>query len=238
MALDVNGWIDGITASGVVIFGIIFGLFFFYRSRKTNAKLLAYLGLANMLAGLMFLGVFIDFLLVLFAQRNIPNNGLVAILSYVWFAPVIITAMYIGAELLTPKIKKYIIIIFIVISIVFEVVIFIDIPNSFEFNPALHQPVPKNMIDYNVNLFSLAGILMGGLLLPVLIFLGFGFLYKALQSSGVIRRNFILLSAGSLCFCVFGLLEGLTEPGFLVIVVRVGYMISFWLMYFGLGKKS
>jgi hypothetical protein len=235
---DINGWIDGITASAVVIFGIIFGLFFIYRGRKTGAKLLVYLGLANMLAGLMFLGVFLDFLLVLFAQHNIPNNGLVAILSYVWFAPVIITAMYIGAELLTPKIKKYIFILFIIISIVFEIIIFIDIPNSFNFDPPLYQPVPKNMIDYNVNLLSLAGILMGGLLLPVLIFLGFGFLYKAIHSSGIIRRNFILLSAGSICFCLFGLLEGLTAPGPLVIVVRVGYMVSFWLMYFGLGKKS
>ena len=108
MSLDTNGWIDGITAAGVVIFGLVFGLFFFYRSRKTKAKLLGYLGLANMLAGLMFLGVFLDFLSVLFLQQNMPNNGIVAILSYIWFAPVIIISMYIGAELLTPKIKIYI----------------------------------------------------------------------------------------------------------------------------------
>jgi hypothetical protein len=235
---DFTGWIDGITASAVVIFGIIFGIFFIYRGRKTGARLLSYLGLANILAGLMYLGVFLDFLLVIITHFNIANNGMVALLSYIWFAPVIITAMYIGAELITPKIKMYIIILFLVISIVFEIVIFIDIPNSFVFSPPLYQPVSKNLIDYNVNLLSLAGILMGVLLLPVLIFLGFGFLYKALQSSGVIRRNFILLSAGSICFCVFGLLEGLTEPGYFVIVVRMGYMVSFWLMYFGLGKKS
>ena len=238
MSLDVNGWIDGITASVVVIFGIIFGLFFIYRSKKTNAKLLAYLGLANMLTGLMFLGVFIDFLFVVFTNENIVNTrGIVALLSYIWFAPVIITAMYIGAELLTPNKKKYIVLISIIISLVFEIVIFIDPPNAFNFDPILTTPPTpptENLIDYNVNLMTFAGILMGIMLIAVLIFLGLGFLYKGFQSSGVIRKNFLLLSVGSICFCIFGLLEGLTEPGIMVIIVRLGYLSSFWFMYFGL----
>ena len=231
--LDLNGWIDGITASGVVVFGIVIGIFFFYKSRKRKAKLLAYLGMAILFAGLMFLGVFLDFLFVLIVQQNIVNNGTVALISYIWFAPVIISAMYIGAELLTPKIKKPIFIIFFILSFIFEVIIFIDHINSFKFNPAIPLP-PDNLIDYNVNLLSLAGILMGGLLLLVLVFLGLGFLYKAFQSSGVIRKNFFLLSAGSISFCIFGLLEGLIAPGPLVIFVRLGYVSSFILMYYGL----
>lgn len=234
MALKFNGWIDGITASGVVLLGIIFGLFFIYKSRKSGAKLLSYLGLANMLAGLMFLGVFMDFLLVLITEHNIDNNGIVAILSYIWFAPVIITSMYIGALLLTPKLKLYIVIIFLIISIAFEIIIFIDPLTSFNFIPEPPTSPDGLLIDYNVNLFTIAGILMGGLLLPVLIFLGFGFLFKGIKTSGVIRKNFLYLSAGSICFCIFGLLEGLTVPGFLVILVRIGYLSSFWLMYLGL----
>jgi cytochrome bd-type quinol oxidase subunit 2 len=234
LALDINGWIDGITATGVVVFGIIFGLFFIYRAKKTNAKLLVYLGLANMLAGLMFLGVFLDFLFVLVIQENMANNGTVAILSYIWFAPVIIISMYIGAELLIPKIKRHILIIVLIISIVFEIIIFIQPLESFNFVPEPPEAPSINLIDYNVNLFTLAGMIMGGLLLLVLIFLGFGFLYKAFESSGIIRKNFFYLSAGSICFCIFGLLEGLTVPGFLVILVRIGYLSSFWLMYSGL----
>ncbi|MFX0020832.1 MAG: hypothetical protein ACFE9S_00780 [Candidatus Hermodarchaeota archaeon] len=234
MITDINGWIDGITASGVVILGVLFGLFFIYRSRKTKAKLLLYLGLANMFAGLMFLGVFLDFLLVLFIQQNLPNNGIVAILSYIWFAPAIITAMYIGAELLIPKMKIYIVLIILIISIIFEIVVLSNPLGSFNFVPTPPTPPPSNLIDYNVNLNSLGGYLMGGLLIAVIIFLGIGFLYKGIQSSGVIRKNFLYLSAGSLCFCIFGLLEGLTAPGFLVIVVRIGYLSSFWFMYIGL----
>ncbi len=229
-----DGWIDGITASGVVIFGIIFGLFFFYVSRKRKAKLLLYLGLANLLAGLMFLGVFLDFLLVVITENNIDNsNGLVGILSYIWFAPTVITAMYIGTELLTPKMKWYIISIIAIISIIFEIVIFMDPLNAFYFDEPTTIP-PERLIDYNVNLDTMAGMLVGSLLLSVLIFLGIGFLYKAFQSTGEIKRKFYFLSLGSLCFCIFGLLEGLTAPGFMVIIVRIGYLSSFWFMYVGL----
>lgn len=231
---DINGWIDGITASGVVLLGIIFGLFFIYRSRKTGAKLLFYLGLANMLAGLMFLGVFLDFLFVLFLKENMENNGMVAILSYIWFAPAMITSMYIGAKLLIPKIKLHILSIVLVISIFFEIIIFMSPLSSFNFKPEPPKVPTENLIDYNVNLLTPAGMLMGVLLLLVLIFLGLGFLFKGLKSSGVIRKNFLSLSVGSLFFCIFGLLEGLTAPGFFVILVRIGYLSSFWLMYLGL----
>jgi len=89
--LNFLGWIDGLTASGVVIFGILFGGFFIYKSRKSNAKILFYLGLANAFAGLMFLGVFLDFLIVLITQTNINNtDGIVGILSYIWMAPAMI----------------------------------------------------------------------------------------------------------------------------------------------------
>ncbi len=236
MPLDINGWIDGITASSVVIFGILFGLFFFYRARKINAKFLGYLSLANIFAGLMFLGVFFDFISVVFLQQNMPNNGIVAILSYIWFAPAIITAMYIGLELVFPKVKLYILLIILIISALFEAIVFLYPLQSFNFVPTPPTSPLINLIDYNVNLNTIAGYLMGGLLLCVLIFLGVGFLYKAFQSSGRIRKNFFFLSAGSLCFCIFGLLEGLTVPGILVIFVRIGYLISFWFMYFGLQK--
>lgn len=231
--MDFFGWIDGITASGVVIFGIIFGSYFIYKSRKADANILVYLGLANLFAGLAFLGVFIDFLLVIFTKTNLNNTyGMVALLSYIWFPLAVITAIYIGAKLIIPKAKWYIMSIFITLGIVFYVVIFMDPFGSFNFVP---PSVPgEGLIDYNLNLFSLAGILMAVFLLFVIILLGIGFLIKSIKSTGVLRTKFLLLSLGSIFFCVFGLLEGLTIPGFTVIFVRIGYLSSFWLMYYGL----
>ncbi len=231
--LTVFGWIDGITASGVVIFGFIFGFFFLYKARKSGAKILTILGIVNILAGLMYLGVFTDFLVVLVTDTNLDNSyGLVGILSYIWFAPVIILALYIGAELLIPKRKWYLMFLVIIVCIIFEILFFLDPMGTFNFVP---PPVlGESLIDYNVNMFTPAGIIMALLLLMVLIILGFGFLIKSFQSSGVLRKKFFFLSIGSICFCIFGILEGLTAPGVMVIFVRIGYLISFWLMYYGL----
>ncbi len=230
------GWIDGITASGVVFFGIFVGFFFFYKYKKLDARLLLYLGLANILAGLMFLGVFLDFVMVLLTGNNIDNsNGIVGILSYIFFAPTMITAIYIGCELILPKKKWYILSIFAVLGIIFEIIVLLDPIGSFNFIAPINPG--EELIDYNVNLLTPAGILMAIFLLTVVVFLGFGFLYKCKQTTGVLRKKFLLLSMGSLCFCIFGLLEGLTVPGVALIVVRIGYSISFWLMYFGFIKK-
>ena len=85
-------------------FGFIFGFFFLYKASKSSAKILTILGILNILSGLMYLGVFTDFLVVLTTETNLDNTyGLVGILSYIWFAPVMILALYIGAELLLPK---------------------------------------------------------------------------------------------------------------------------------------
>jgi len=234
--LTIFGWIDGITASGVVIFGFIFGFFFLYKARKSGAKILTILGFVNILAGLMYLGVFTDFLVVLATTTNLDNTtGLVGILSYVWFAPVMILALYIGAELLIPKKKWYFLFVIIVVSILFEILFLLNPLGTFNFVPPPGSPPTGGLlIDYNVNMFTPAGIIMALLLLMVLIILGFGFLIKSFQSSGVLRKKFLFLSLGAISFCIFGLLEGLTEPGFMVIFVRMGYLISFWLMYYGL----
>ncbi|NHJ23194.1 MAG: hypothetical protein EAX89_01365 [Candidatus Lokiarchaeota archaeon] len=231
--VDIFFWIDGITASGVVIFGIIFGLFFIYKSRKTKANILFYLGLANLFAGLAFLGVFLDFLLVIFIHTNLDNTfGLVGILSYIWLPLAVITAIFIGEKLLIPKAKWYVVSLFIILGIVFEIIVITTPFDSFNF--AYPAVLGEGLIDYNLNIFSLAGMLMAFFLLTVIVLLSTGFLIKAFQSTGILKKKFFLISMGSLCFCVFGLLEGLTIPGFTIIFVRIGYLSSFWLMYYGL----
>ncbi len=231
--VDLIFWIDGLTASGVIIFGLLFGVFFIYKSKKTGAKMLITLGLANIFAGLTFLGVFLDFILVVFTRTNFDNTyGMVGILSYIWLAPAVVTAIYIGGELLVPKAKWYLVSVFIVLSIVFYFLVFTDPFGTFVFNPP--SVSGDGLIDYNLNTFSFAGMIMGLLLILIIIFLGFGFLIKSFQSSGILKKKFFLLSMGSICFCVFGLLEGLIVPGFTVIFVRVGDLSSFWFMYYGL----
>jgi len=231
--VDLIFWIDGITASGVVVFGVLFGLFFIYKSKKTGAKMLTLLGIANLCAGLTFLGVFLDFFLVIFTSTNFYNTfGMVGIISYIWLAPAVISAIYIGGELLVPKAKWYLVSAFVVLSIVFYIILFMDPYSAFNFNPP--SVSGDGLIDYNLNILSLAGIIMGLFLILIIIILGFGFLIKSFQSTGVLKKKYFFLSMGALCFCIFGLLEGLVVPGFTVIFVRIGYLSSFWFMYYGL----
>jgi hypothetical protein len=231
--LSVLGWIDGLTATGVVLFGLIFGSFFIFKSKKSEVNILTFLGLATIFAGLMYLGVFLDFLIVLITKQNIANtSGIVALLSYIWLAPAIIVAIYIGTRLLNFKKKWYVLSIFVVLGIIFDIIIFLDPFNAFNFKSPISSG--EALIDYNVNTFSVAGLLMAIFLISVTIILGIGFLIKSLKNTGDLRRKLFLISMGAFCFCIFGLIEGLTAPDIYVVIVRIGYLASFWLLYFGL----
>ena len=61
MTLSTVGWMSGLSASGVVISGIMMGLYVIYESKKTNAKLLFYMGLMITFAALGWLGNLVDF---------------------------------------------------------------------------------------------------------------------------------------------------------------------------------
>ncbi|TXT59746.1 MAG: conserved membrane protein of unknown function [Promethearchaeota archaeon] len=233
MALELVGWLDGITGSIVVLTGCILGLFFIYKSQELGADLLLRLGLVMIFAGLAFLGVFLDFLVVIFTRSNMINPyGLVGLLSYVWVAPLIVLGINIGAELMIPEKRWYITSVFIILMIIFELLIFIDPLGSFNF---VYPSSPGDgLIDYNANLTSLAGIMMIILLISIVFFVGIGFLIKAIQSTGDLRKKFLLLAVGVFIYTIFGLLESLMEPGFLLIPIRVGYISGPIFMYFGL----
>jgi hypothetical protein len=227
------GWINGATSMGVLVCGCIFGLFCIYKSKKKEAKLLLYLGLAAICAGLGQLGPFCDFLTILFTGKNMDNPyGLISLLSFIWLPFSILFAMYLGAELLIREKKKVILAIYLVLGIIYEFFIFLDPFSSFSF------VYPKNsgedLIDDSMNLFSPAGILTLVFALSALIFLGFGFLYQSIKSPGETRKKFLLLSIGMFLYIIFAALDGLTTPGIGLIIIRIPQITGFWFMYFGL----
>ena len=110
--LSFFGWLNGLIATGVLAFGIIIGILFIYKSRETKVILLSYSGFLIIFAGLMFLGPIIDFFSILITGYNLDNSfGFYGIMSYIWTAPLVITAIYIGAELVLPEYQKLLLII-------------------------------------------------------------------------------------------------------------------------------
>ncbi|MHA1490596.1 MAG: hypothetical protein ACTSRI_13190 [Promethearchaeota archaeon] len=228
--LDYIGWFDGLSAMGVIISGCFFGFLCIYKSKKLNAKLLTYAGLTIFFIGLIYLGPFTDFMSILLTGNNLTYE-LYVFLAYMWIGPGMLLAMYVGAELMEIEKTMYIIIIYSILAIIFELFLFLDTMNSFTF--ALEKP-GENLIDASFILGSPMFVLMAVFLVSVFFFNGIGFLYKNIQSTGILRKRFLFLSIGFIVFVIFGTFDSLVAPGITLFLVRTCIMVSTWLMYIGL----
>ena len=232
MALSFIGWLNGLTASGVFLFSIIFGLFAIYKARKTHSNPLLYLGLTYFFAGLIFTGDFLDFITVLITQTNIDNSlGIIGLINWMWFPGVAIFGMFFGAELIMPKKKWTIFTIYLILGIIFDVLLIYD-PSS-----ALAYTYPsspgEDLINDSLVFESIVGILALLFLVSILILDGFGFLRKGIQGTGIIRRKFYFLSLGAFLYIIGGILDGLFDPGISLIFIRAAMIISALLFYLG-----
>ncbi len=232
------GYLDGITASAIILSATAFGLLSFYHAKKLDAKLLAVAGILMVFIGLLWLGPFVDFILILTTGKNISYPYHVyAYLSYVWVAPAIVVGMYLGAELITPEKKKILVTIFAILGVIFEILLFTDTARAFTFT--LNNP-GQDTIDssfnrghelYGVNPTYLLIIIF---LISTLIFTGIGFAIKAKQATGELRKKFAFLSMGFTIFVICGALDSIIPTGIAIGISR-GIMTTFALwMYLGL----
>ncbi|MBD3254084.1 MAG: hypothetical protein GF383_03285 [Candidatus Lokiarchaeota archaeon] len=232
--LSLVGWINGLSASGLVVFGIIFGSYVLYKGKRADAKLLIVLGFTFIFASLGWLGNLVDFITILTTGSNMANPyGIYIILSNMWLPLTILTAMYVGAELIISEKTKLIVVIFIVLGSIYEFFLFLDPLGSYNF--VYPSPSGINLIDEIMILFSPLGIITAVYVLSVAIFLGVGFLVKAIQSSGKIRINFLIIWIGILLYVGFATLDALggSFPAIVLVFFRMGVLFSLLMMYFG-----
>ncbi|MFO8019701.1 MAG: hypothetical protein R6U96_13830 [Promethearchaeia archaeon] len=228
---SILGLIDAITGSLVVILGVIFGVFFIYQGHKKNVKMLQLLGLVSSFAGLMYLGVLLDFGWLLIREQNFEKLG-TPLSSYIWFPLVMVIAIYIAARILFPEKAKYFILVYLIMGIIFYFLIFSFSDSSFY--TGFYEKSDPRLWDYNINVTSLAGIFLALMLFPVILIFGGGLLYKSTKTTGTLKKKFIALALGAFSYGFAGLFEGFTQPGIGVILVRIVYLSSFWFMYYGL----
>ena len=226
-------WLEGLTASSVITVGIILGLISIIKGRKLKAKLLTVLGLAIFFIGFLYLGPATDFLTVIITGSNITSEfwglGIYGILSYLWIAPALIMAMYIGGELILPKRKWILVIIYMILGIIFEYFLWFQTDNTF-----VIDLVPGEIIDSSFVTLYPTFLLMALFILSILIFHGMGFLIKAKKSTGVLRKKFLLLGIGFIIFSIAGAGDYFVNPGICLVIVRLAMISSIVLMYFGL----
>ncbi len=225
------------SALGYTIFGCTFGIMIIYRSRKLKAPLLTHMGLTIFFAGLLILGPCCDFLMIILTGRNIDNRyALVGILSGFSAAPATIFGIYVGAELMTPRKKWYIVSIFLVLGVLWEIILFLDPMSSLTFT--YPGKSGEDVIDTQVVYGSPLFLISITFLFSLLIFNGLGYLFKSIQSSGMIRKRFLLLSIGYLIYVTCFVLETYISLGIVLVIIRSTLIICFWLWYIGLKEEE
>jgi hypothetical protein len=216
------------------------GSWFLYQSRKTNAKLLSYAALMIIMAWLFYLGQCLDFITILLTGKNIDNtNGWVTILGYMWLAPSGVCSFYYCTKILIPEKKRFrqlFLSLIYILYLLFELFIIFDPLGSV--TVIYPKKAGEDLIDDHINLSSPAFIIISITALIYVISCAFGFLYKSIQSTGVLRKKYLLLSMGILNFTIFASLEGFLSLGILLIFVRIGLFMSLWFWYFGLRVES
>jgi hypothetical protein len=225
------GYLDGLSAFAILLSSGLIGLYTIYKAKKLGANLLYFAGGTMIFVGFLWLGPSLDLMTLLTTGHNILFPYIYGWLSYMWVAPALVFAMYLGSELILPEAKYYVTGVYLVLGIVFELFLFTDPQGTFILYP------PENvgdLINVGFNMGHPTFILIAIFLLSALIFLGFGFAYKAKQSVGTLRKKFAFLSIGFIIFVVCGALDSILELIFIVGIVRlVMATFAIW-MYLGL----
>jgi len=230
--LELLGWLNGISALGVVTVNLLIGFYSLYKSIKLKAKLLTVTALMIIFVGLLWLGPTTDFLKILITDTNIDPVWVYPLLSYMWAAVGITLGMYIGGELLMPK-KKWILVgIFIILSIAYEYFLFSDPIASFEY--VVPSPLGSDIIDTSSNYSYPTSYFLIVFILSILMFNGIGFLVKAKQATGILRKKFLFLSIGFIVFAVVVIFDSVVPPMIALFIVRFGIIMSSILLYLGI----
>lgn len=230
--MELLGWLNGISALGVLTVNLLIGFYSLYKANKLKAKLLTITSLTIIFIGLLWLGPSIDFLKVLITGTNIDPVWLYPLLSYMWASVGITLGMYIGGELLMPK-KKWILVgIFIILSIVYEYFLFANPLASFKFEVPV--PLGSDLIDTSSNYSYFTSYFLIVFILSILMFNGIGFLVKSRQAAGILKKKFLFLSIGFIVFAVIVIFDSIVPPMIALFIVRFGIIISSILIYLGI----
>ncbi len=235
MAINAEGLLDGLTSAGIVLSATIFGLFTLYKALRLKAKLLGVAALTMFFVGLLWLGPFVDLIFLLIKEENVGHPGpyeIYALLSYMWVAPTLVFAMYLGGELIWPKGKWILVIIYIALGVIFEMFLWFNTNTSFE--ELAPEKVGETIIAASFDRTHPTFILVATFLVSALVFLGIGFIIKAKQATGELRKKFLFLAIGFILFVVTGASDSLIEPGPLLGIIRGAMMAFGLLMYLGL----
>ena len=113
--------------------------------------------------------------------------GLFSLLTYIWIGPAIILGMYIIFEVTIPEKKWFILPMYYVLGVVFEILLFLDPINSFK----ISYTTPDGGIIHSSLVFGTPlFIILSFIFVSAFILFGVGFFVIGIQTTGILREKF------------------------------------------------
>lgn len=230
--LSLFGWLNGISATLIILSAGIFGLTMAFQSKNKNSNLLLFGGLMGFFAGMMWLGPAADFFSVLMTGQNLPDEKIYAVLTFMWVLPLLVVTMFVGGELMLEKKNKYILVsLSAIIGIIFELFLFMDL------NAAVKDCADPNgaeLYDTSIEIghqtFYLIAIGLGLLFVFVVI----GGYRQGLRTTGILRKRFFYMATAILLFIPIAIVDAFFEPVLFVLAMRFLMVFVGGLLYFSL----
>ncbi|MCK4687821.1 MAG: hypothetical protein KAT66_06810 [Candidatus Lokiarchaeota archaeon] len=241
------GVINALTVIIWFTLGLIWGIYSLIKSKKSKSYVLFSMGLAVLFISFLYSGLVLDSLLVLFTESNLDTN-IHGILTFFWFGPLVIIGTYIFNELIAMNFKlwlKYLILIyFSIISIIFEILLFLTHSSSIIYK--IPSEPGQDLIDNILVFWTPPFYMLAISLFPGIIVFSLSFLYGGIKSSGILRKKLILLLITFLVFFGFGSLDIAIFPldffnlpkSTSIIIIRVFMIIGGFIFFFSLKEES
>jgi hypothetical protein len=271
-------WINEITGTIILFFGITLGVILLFRHKESRARIVLLFGITSIFVGLIFLVFPLRMLSYIIPRLTdlvfwqSPIKGSYVILSlttYVWIGVTVLSATYLGTELLVPRIlnlkkleieqkrlkqerkepfKRF----FNNISLTFRIKrpricfyvpawILMFLWQGFMFlgpNSWIEDPGATEVIgDTHFEIPSPPFFLMMIFALYLLLFLGLGFLIRAIKTGGILEEKFVILSIGIFLMILELIFEGIPTIGEsveIMLLLRTLMIVGILLLNYGL----
>jgi len=241
LALQPIGWLNGLTQSGLLIFGCILGFFFISKSRKTQANLLLFLGLGTIGIGLWQLAGLIDFIHIIATTVNLPiySDPNIPFSSLFWYFTTLFELIfgiafiyYSALKLVIPNKRLYFLILYLILGVGISLIYIWFFSSDIDLIP--DDSSGNDIINTSVKATSLIFPLMIGAVLLFFIFNVIGLLLRSTKSKGIVKKKLIQLGIANLLFLSFFVAYVIANLSGTKLIMRIGEIGSIIAMYYAL----
>lgn len=241
LSLSAIGFLNGLTQSGLLILGCILGVFFIIKSKKTQAKLLLFLGLGTLGIGLWQLAGFIDFIHILATEINLPiySDKNIPLSSVFWYFTTtfelifgIAFIFYSALKLVIPSKRYYFFTLYLILGVSISIIYIWFFSSDVDLVP-INSP-GDDIINTSIKTTSLIFPLIIGAVLLYFIFNVLGLFLKSFKSRGIVKKKEIQLSIANLLFLIFFVAYVMAGTSVYKLIMRIGEIGSIIVMYYAL----